>query len=236
MSATSLIYQAAMRQRTVNMSSGKSVTYQDIEAGPVKDGLCWLCGAQTTGQGIPVKEAIKPTFTDGPLAKAPNSQSLCKACAFCLSYRELRNYSIVATTETLLHPTRAELRGILLDPPKPPFVICVAVSGQKWVHIKSLEAWSRDDFPVQMEDTTVYVIPEILAGILEPVEALYSAGFRKAAYKDMAGEIETGDYEPYKVQLMGVSEWERLENLVAPHRGTRLFQLALFVAQKKEEL
>ncbi|MBT9142890.1 MAG: hypothetical protein DDT29_01287 [Dehalococcoidia bacterium] len=113
-------------------------------------------------------------------------------------------------------------------------MICVAVSGQKWVHIKSQVAWSRDNYPAQMEDMTVYVEPEILAAILEPMEALYSAGFRKAAYKDMSGEIETGEYEPWKVQQMGIFKWERLEDLIAPHRGTRLFQLALFVAQKKE--
>lgn len=235
MTATGVIYCAAMKTGEVKMSNGKTVKYQDAQAEKVKDHLCWLCGAPTGGEGVPVKKAIKPTFTDGSLAKVPHSKSICKACAFCLSYRELRNYSIVASARGIEHPNRAELRDILLDPPPHPFVICIAVSGQKWVHIKSQVAYSRENFPAQLEDMTVYIQPAMLAEILDPIEELYSAGFRKTAYRDMPGEIETGGYEPWKVQQFGINKWEELEEKIAPFRGQRIFQLALFVAQKKEE-
>lgn len=235
MNTTGLIYQATMNVKTVHLAGGKTVRYTDVNAVKTEDTHCWLCGAPTGGEGIPVKEAIKPTFTDGPLAKAPGSKSICKACAFCLSHKELRNYSIVATPTSLLHPSRSELRGILLNPPEPPFVVCIAVSGQKWVHIKSQVAYSRENFPAQLEEMTVYVQPALLTELLDPIEELYTAGFRKTAYRDMPGEIEAGEYEPWKVQQFGIRKWEELEEKIAPYRGQRIFQLALFVAQKKEE-
>lgn len=235
MTATELIYRAAMRVGSVPLANGKTARYEDIKAIKTDDTACWLCGSSTNSEGVPTKKAIKPTFTDGPLAKAPHSTVICKACAFCLSYRQLRNYSIVATSTSLQHPTRQELRGILLNPPDPPFVICIAVSGQKWLHIKAQVAYSRDNYPVQMEDTEVLVEPAILAELLDPIEELYTGGFRKTAYKDIPGEIEEGAYEPWKIQKFGIGRWEELESKIAPWRGTRIFQLALFVAQKKEE-
>lgn len=235
MIATGMIYHAAMKMKTVPLANGKAAVYKDVQAVKTNDPLCWLCGSPTGGQGILVKAAIKPTFTDGALARAPQSDAICKACAFCLSYRELRNYSIVATPEALRHPTRAELREILLSPPEPPFVICAAVSGQKWLHIKAQVAYSRDNYPVQLEDTIVIVQLDMLAKILEPMEELYTAGFRKSAYKDMPGEIEDGAYESWKIQKFGIERWDELEAKIAPWRGTRIFRLALFVAQKKEE-
>lgn len=234
MNATQLIYQAAMQQKTVMVSGEKEIKYEDIEAEQTKDTLCWLCGSHTNGEGVSVKKAIKPTFTDGHLAKAPHSKYLCKTCAFCLAYPSLRNYSIVAAPNKLLHPSRAEMRDILLNPPEPPFVICVAVSGQKWLHIKSQVSFSRNNFPVQLEETTVYVDTAVLSEILEPIEELYTGGFRKSAYRDMPGEIESGEYEPWKVQQFGIEKWEKLEEKIVPHRGQRIFQLALFIAQKKE--
>ncbi len=235
MTATELIYQAAMKVKGVPLANGKTAKYEDVKAEKTNDPACWLCGSPTNGEGVPAKKAIKPTFTDGSLARAPHSEVICKACAFCLSYRELRNYSIVATPISLKHPIRAELRDMLLDPPEPPFAICAAVSGQKWLHIKADVAYSRDYYPVQMEDTPVLVKPATLAGILEPVEELYAGGFRKSAYKDMPGEIEDGAYESWKIKQFGIGRWEELENIIAPWRGTRIFQLALFVAQKGEK-
>jgi CRISPR type IV-associated protein Csf1 len=223
---TQLIRQAALSSGNIPLAKGKNVTYKDVETVAVKDKLCWLCGGETGGRGVPTKKAIKPTFTDIPLAKVLDSKSICPGCAFCLSYRELRNYSIVATENSLSHPSRAELREILLNPPEPPFVICIAVSGQKWVHIRSRVAYTRDYYPVQMEETAILVNTGLLDENLAVIERLYTV-FSK-------DEIRTGNYNPIRICKFGIAEFEELEEKVKQWRGTRLFELALFVARKEE--
>jgi len=233
LTATAFIRRAALRTGTVPVAMGKVVQYHDVPLMDVNDTRCWLCGGSTDGKGQPVKKAIKPTFTDIPLAKAQESKSVCAGCTFCLSFKSMRNYSIVATEKILLHPSRAELRDILLSPPKPPFVTCIAVSGQKWVHIKSQIVYTRNHFPVQLEDITVYVEPVEFEKLLEPIEELYSAGFRKMSGKTFTGEIETGQYDSHKILVFGIEKWSELEEQIKEARGQRLFKLALFVAQKK---
>jgi len=231
---TQLIRTAALTTGEVKRTDGKVITYKDIEIVPVQDELCWLCGGETNGQGVPVKKAIKPTFTNIPIASELKSKTLCAGCVFCLSFVSLRHYSIVATEKNLQHPSHAELRDILLDPPKFPFVICAAVSGQKWLHIKSQIAYTRNYFPVQMEEVTVYVDPVELENLLAPIEELYVAGFRKMSGRNFEGEIETGRYDSHKILAFGIEKWQELENKIKEKRGQRVFNLALFIAQKKE--
>jgi len=225
---TQLVYHAAMQTPEISVAMGKVVKYQDVDVTDVADARCWLCGGETNGRGRPVKKAIKPTFTDRDKAKGPrNSESICPGCAFCLSSTPLRNYSIVATENGLSHPSRPEMRELLLEPPEPPFVFCVAVSGQKWLHFRSQVAYSRDGYPVQVEETRICVERPVLAGWLDAVEMLYTV-FTKA-------EILSGQYNQNRIKQFGLLRFQEVERRVASHRGTRLFELAVFVAQKPPE-
>jgi len=223
---TQLIREAALKTGTVPLAMGKEVTYADTPAVDAPDPRCWLCGGETGGKGQPVKAAIKATFNDRDKARWPKSKSVCPGCAFCLAYRQLRNYSIIATPDKLSHPTRAELKEILLEPPKPPFVVCVAVSGQKWLHYRANVAYSRDGYPVQFEETPVCVERGIFAQWLGLIEQLYEV-FSKE-------EIKTGNYRQDRIRQFGLAEFQSTEGRIAAHRGTRLFDLGIFVAQKKE--
>lgn len=223
---TQLIRRAALKNPSVPVAMGKVVEYQDVPLIDVQDERCWLCGGPTGGKGQTTKKAIKDTFTDIDKARAPASKSVCPGCAFCLSFRELRNYSILATEQELRHPTRAESRDILLNPPKPPFVICIAVSGQKHLTFKAEVAYSRNFYPVQMEDTRIIVDVTRLSELLDLVERLYTV-FSK-------DEIKTSRYSQGRIKEFGISRFQELEERLAPHRGSRLFDLAVFVAQKKE--
>ena len=205
---------------------GKKVEYADVALIDVDDIRCWLCGGLTKGKGQLVKAVIKDTFTDRDKARWPKSKSVCPGCAFCLSYSQLRNYSIVATEYELRHPTRAEIRDLLLNPPDPPFVFCIAASGQKWLHYRANVAYSRDGYPVQLEETPICVERPILAEWLEAVEWLYTVFSKK--------EIMTGQYNQNRIKQFGLAEFEAVEGRIAAHRGTRLFDLAVFVAQKRE--
>ncbi|MFZ5687859.1 MAG: hypothetical protein ACOY9Y_06665 [Bacillota bacterium] len=223
---TQFIRRAALKTQTIPVAMGKVVQYQDVPLVEVQDEQCWLCGGPIGGRGQPTKKAIKDTFTDIDKARVPASRSVCPGCAFCLSFRELRNYSILATEQELRHPTRAEIRDILLNPPKPPFVICIAVSGQKYLTFKAEVAYNRNFYPVQMEDTRIIVDVTQLSELLDLVERLYTV-FSK-------DEIRTGRYSQGRIKEFGISRFQELEERLAPHRGSRLFDLAIFVAQKKE--
>lgn len=223
--ATKLIRQAALKG-PVTAPRGKVITYEDAEAIDIKDELCWLCGQPTGGQGVPTKKAIKPTFTNSDMALAPESKSVCINCAFCLSQASLRFYSILATEDGMAHPGRAEIRDLLVNPPMPPFVLTIAVSGQKHLTFRADVAHNREQFPVQFEEMQAIVQPGQLARILEPVEKLYTV-FSKE-------EITTGRYSQGRMRQMGLGEFQQLESKIADRRGSRLFELAVFVAQKQE--
>lgn len=224
---TQFIRQAALKTGTVVAAMGKTVDYADAPLMDVPDARCWLCSGETGGKGQPVKKAIKDTFTDRDKARWPMSRSICPGCVFCLSYASLRNYSILATTEGLYHLGRAEIRDLLLNPPDPPFVFCIAVSGQKWLHFRAQVAYDRDGFPVQFEEMTVCIWRKPLAEWLELIEQLYIV-FSKE-------EIKTGRYNQNRIKQFGLAEFQAIEKKLTPHRGTRLFELAVFVAQKLEE-
>lgn len=209
----------------VNGFVGVAMADHDLQ--DVDDARCWLCGGQTKHRGLPAKKAILDTFTDRDKARWPKSKSVCPGCVLCLSHLSLRNYSILATEQGLRHPTRAEIRGLLLDPPEPPFVLCIAVSGQKHLHFRAQVAYSRDGYPVQMEETSVCVWRRPLAEWMEAIESLYTV-FSKE-------EIRTGRYSQGRIKQYGLEKFQEVEAGLAPHRGTRLFDLAVFVAQKIEE-
>jgi len=223
---TQIIRKAALKTAAVPAPNNRQVEYQDIEFGEVADKHCWLCGGETDGLGLPKKKVIKPTFMDIPLA-AQASNSICPGCIFCLSRRELRNYSILANEGNMLHPSRPEIRELLLNPPDPPFVLCIAASGQKWVHIRSEIAYTRDNFPVQLEETRVNVNVEEFREVLGVIEQLYTE-FSKA-------EIESGEYNPIRINKFGIGRFEDLEEKARGWRGSRLFSLAIFVAQKGDK-
>jgi len=211
----------------VQVGDYTGVVMTDPEMQDVPDDYCWLCGGETEGKGLPVKKAILETFTDSDLARSPTSQSVCQGCAFCLSFTSLRNYTILATQDELKHPSRAEIRDVFLDPPEPPFVLCIATSGQKWLHFKSEIAYSRNGYPVQLEETRIYVDTEQMKDILMIVEDLYAV-FSKA-------EILSGNYSQNRIKKYGLGEFQKIEKQAAKYRGQRLFELGVFVAQKREE-
>lgn len=226
MTSTQFIRRAALQTYKVPVAMGKVMEYQDVPLVDVDDVRCWLCGGATGYRGQPVKKAIKDTFTNHDMARVPWSKSVCPGCAFCLAQKPLRNYSILATEDKLMHPTRPEIRGLLLEPPESPFILCIAVSGQKHLHFRAQVAYDRDGFPVQMEETSVCVWRGTLAKWLGFIERLYSV-FSKE-------EIRTGHYGQNRIRQFGLNEFQEVESGLAPHRGTRLFDLAVFVAQKPE--
>jgi hypothetical protein len=221
------IYEAAKKTPKVITPSGKEIFYEFLETPECKDKKCWLCGGETNGKGTSKKKTIKPTFTNHDIAKYPLSESICEACTWGLSNSSLRNYSILATEKGLQHPSKLQIREYLMNPPKPPFVFTIAVSGQKWLHILARINYNAGMFYVMYEQTPVQVRPLLFRQLIELIEKLYNGGFTK-------DEILKGDYQTHKIQTFGIEEFEGIEWQLEIHRGSRLFELAVDMAKKEE--
>lgn len=123
-------------------------------------------------------------------------------------------------------PTRADIRSWLIDPPQPPFTICIAESGQKHLVMWSQIAYSREAFPVQFEMDSIQIDRQSFTEQLLEYEKLLTI-FSKT-------EIDTGEYHSDRLTKFwknyGFDQWQQLDTNIAQLRGGRLLQLISYVA------
>jgi hypothetical protein len=227
---TQLIYQAWRNTpQPIPLPNGKNLVYPEQEYTDIPDPVCWLCGGETNGRGRPHKDIIRKTFTNTPYARAVESNSLCVGCSWVLSHRHFRNYSILVLDGILEHPSRQRIRDILLKPPdRFPWFLSIAVSGQVHISFPGYINFSLRDMRVLMERLMIPIPAKGIADVLPLVEELYSAGFAKE-------EIQTGNYRQDRIIKAGLAWWREREERLMPMRKGRLFDLAVFVAQKRED-
>jgi len=224
-SPTEVLYHCAVASSPVPSPSGKSVVYQPLVEGWLR-GRCYLCGAVATGK--PKGKVIKDTFTDQSWAKAPDSDVVCDYCAWALSYKfDTRNYSMYARGDKLDLLSRPQIRSLLISQPDPPYVLLVAVSGQKWLHFKGHVGYSREQWDLMLEERRTLVRPSVFACVLQVFERLYQGGHTKE-------EILSASYQGHRIQTYGIADWEKDEAVIGPFRGSRLLDVVAFVAQKGE--
>lgn len=219
------------------------------------DERCWLCGGPTNGVGWPNrgKPAFDPaSFTNVNAAAMPTSQTVCQACVYLGTnhgWRDFiartegeppasmrlgwRNYSHVFSPglpngHQLLG--RSQLRDALLHPPAPPFVLCIALSGQKHTIFRAQIAHNDAWFPVQVEEETVLVERTQFASCVGAVEALLDAGFTR-------DEILTGQYQAHRILKATIARWSSLESEAERWRTSAraMFRLAVHVARRAND-
>jgi hypothetical protein len=123
--------------------------------------------------------------------------------------------------------TREQMRGWLTNPPKPPFTIAIAESGQKHILPWAQTGHSRDYFPVQFELDSLWIDRAQFAAILAAYEALMGLGFSKT-------EITSGQYHSDRL-MKAWGQYEPFDDVLTSWRGSRLLELVAHVAQKPEE-
>jgi hypothetical protein len=195
-------------------------------------GSCALCG--TSHDGIPFADWVKPTFTDHD--KITPGTMVCQACQFCSSEatpglaervgkttaQKFRNYSHLVVDGVwypLSKGDKPQIRALLFAEPT---VALIAYSGQKHLFFRSLPKWW------QLEEHAVRPNVTALRQWLDLIEPLYNAGISKA-------ELESGRYEQTRIMQVGVTAWRAAEAELRAVRGTPVFGLALFLAQRTEE-
>lgn len=232
---TRFLYEASLKTPTVLRPNGKDATMHELTTSENK-GECRICALETD-RGFLSEKVMKKTFTDMDALRRPDSEVVCEYCVWALGWSPglssqqgglstFRLNSIYARPSGIEFPSRARWRGILASPPIPPYLACVAVSGQKWLHIRGRISRHRAAHDIMLEQRRVIVSPDMLRKTLETFEALY-AGFPKA-------QIESGAYDSYRIFKFG-EDFEELESRMRLLRGTDVFRVAALVAQKPEE-
>jgi len=213
------------------------------------DARCWLCGGDTHGQGWPLREAVKPTFTNHNRARCNTSNAVCQPCVamsskatwerYVADHPEMglktghamswRFYSHLFYAEYHECPDRERHRAILLDPPPPPFLHVIATSGQKHIIFRAQVAHDREFFPVQFEEETVYIQRAAFAHLLADFEAGLAAGISR-------DDLLTGRYHPATAKRLSVSDWRAIESRVSLWRSMRpqWLRIAHHVARRPE--
>lgn len=197
-------------------------------------GVCRACGA--AGVGLPFGRWVRDTFTDRD--KLLPGDIICHACLFSFEEasplltertgkdkpQRMRNYSHFVTGGVWTPLSKGQKREMVALLRREPEVVVIATSGQKHIIFRARPGWW------QIEEKSSPAFPGALWPLLEVVEALYNGGFGKE-------EIETGRYtNQRRIIEFGLAEYLRLEAAVRAARGTLALQLAVYLAQKTEEV
>jgi hypothetical protein len=212
---TSAIYEAA-RQPTIE--------------GEVK-GICRTCGADSVG--ILFSSWVKDSFTNHDLLR--EGSIVCRACLFCFEEKseilkaktgrdkpqKMRTYSHFVVDGEWFPLTKADKRKMRELLKASPTVAVIAESGQKHLLFRARVGWW------QFEEISMLPDWARVESMLPAIEELLT-GFSKA-------EIESGNYNLYKVDKFGVRRWHELAQPLLKVNLSAYFQLAIFLAQKESE-
>jgi len=203
-------------------------------------GICRFCGAENIG--VEFDEWVKDTFTDFDKLRIGNI--VCDACLFFFNEKSdelakimckdkpqrMRNYShfiVAGNWIPLSKGNKDKMKDLLFGSPFPELA-AIADSGQK--HIVFRAERNRPGSKcgwVQFEEQSLFFIPEEFKLHLDNIERLY-AGFSK-------DEICGGKYQSWRIMQFGVDRWIEVEKEIKIIRGSLIFHLALFLAQREEQ-
>lgn len=192
-------------------------------------GECLICGIKTE-KGFKRKDVIKQTFTNWQDCKNKESDVVCENCSFPLYYKTFRYYSIYADKNKCFHPILKEFKETILNA-EPPFIFCIAVSGQKHIFLKSKVATSTSKMCVNLEETPIYFSKNEFIYLMEKVEFLYNH-----ECKFTKEEIKTFNFAQHKIINYGIDNFMNLMYELEKYRNSKLLELCVHIAQKKEEV
>lgn len=190
-----------------------------------------MCGGE--GTGLAFETWVRATFTDHD--KLLPGEIICQACQFCCDEsssllqnlaqkdkpQRMRNYShfvVEGKWIPLSKGDKARMTELLCQNPE---VAVIALSGQKHLIFRAPAGWWL------FEEQQLPPAPDLLARLLIPITALYTAGATKA-------EIGRGIYTQRAISRIGIPHFQALEAQCKRYRSGTLFELAVFLAQREE--
>lgn len=220
-----------------------------------KKELCCFC-ANHDGD-IHAKDCFGDNFTNFDLFRNAKSGTVCDHCYKTLKNNTLRQSSWLVSNNTYHKIEREEIMPILMGEKEIPFCVYITTSFKKHGQIKAQIAYSQDFFPVLFEEIPL-VFSKKTAGILHGVmRDFYSAvpdkpkkntsktplfeevervgvPAKNAASWFTKAEMRTGEYKLSRIKEYGISKWQEKEAILAPHRGSPIFDLVLHGTNQEE--
>lgn len=208
------------------------------------DFRCFYCGSSCSDEH-PSAIHVKDSFTGRDGVFAPGSHVVCGGCVLCLresadivlidgqlrSGQMMRGYSWVINSTSAKAATKAHvavLRSICLDPPEPPFAICLSDSGQKHLLYRGAVNHARDPVVVTLEGERVEYCSLSLAARLTLCGKLISATGKPALRESVNARFATAVLGRFRDGESVLTEWIRV-------REQPLSRLAAWLAPPKEE-
>jgi hypothetical protein len=199
--------------------------------------ICRFCGEDKIG--VLFDDWVRDTFTN--IDMLCPGEIVCNDCLFFFDQKSellqeimgkdkpqrMQSYShFIVGGEWLpvSKSNKSTMRRLVTSVPFPELA-AISDSGQKHIVFRATRnAPGADAGWVQFETERVWVVPSYLEDLLAVIEHLYAV-FSKA-------EIETGRYSQNRIMQYGMNEWLMREVELRKHRGTILFGLAIFLAQR----
>lgn len=192
-------------------------------------GTCRITGEQA--KGVLFEKWVRDTFTDLGFLHPGNIIS--NEAMFCFEEgseylqqltgkdkpQRFRNYSHFVVNGKWHIKDKGQKEDMLTLMLSAPEICVIAESGQRHLLFKHKPGtW-------QLEDVTIQPDKERFAFMQTRIHAL-SEGFSN-------DEISSGQYQQHRIIKFGFKPWNTLENDLKPHRGSALFDLALFFSKIK---
>ena len=163
-------------------SRAQPITAPQLFAGiqPAGSRRCFYCGGQC-GDEYTAREYVASSFTARDTVAG--GEFVCAGCVAalneladitlldgtCRTTQRVRCYSWIITDGSSLAATkshRSQLSSLCLNPPEPPYVICLSDSGQKHLLYRGVVAWSKDPATITLEGERITYKPADLAARL----------------------------------------------------------------------
>lgn len=191
---------------------------------------CFFCGGQC-GDEHTAKKYVKDSFTERDQVACGSSDYVCGGCVAAMDERatitlidgevrkdqKTRNYSWVITEDRALAATKAhreQLRELCLNPPKPPYAICLA-DGQKHQLFKTQVCTSRLIVSVNVEGTIATFSKQQLVDRLAIVQRLIGCAGKPDVSAGLPSRILwprlTNSMSPSEIQIV-CPFWDRVRN------------------------
>jgi len=195
-------------------------------AGPHR---CVYCAAPAD-ESRPASTHLKGSFTGIDSLPCPGSPWVCAGCVLCLreeatvalidgSSRHvtqcaMRAWSWVVTAASARAASKAhlaQLRALCLDPPAPPFALCLSDSGQKQLLYRGVVNHGRESVCATLEGERVRYAPPELAARLDLCGRLVAATGKPALAEPPSARFALAVMERYPGSGERLLlDWERL--------------------------
>lgn len=227
----------------MNDATPKPLTAPQLFAAyePTGNCVCFYCGGRCDDTHA-ASDIVRPTFT--ALDTVTRSPWVCQGCVVAMAEgidittidgevkrnQKTRGYSWIATKRTRTACTKAHRQQLLeacMQPPSPPYAICISDSGQRHLLYRTPVCWSQDIVTVTLEGEVVTYEPTRLWARIDLCKRIAAATGKPALKEQLSAQSQMRIVEHYGDDA-SLAAWLAMQN-------EPLSRLAAWLCPPKEE-